>query len=129
MISAVAMAVQALLDDAGVAALVATRIAPDPLPQTTTLPALSISLVDEVEERLLGGMSGYPLAVVHVSCLAATMTAALSLGETVKAAFANLQFAHGGKTADFRKQGPDFTDWSEDQKIFRRVIGFEIRWR
>ena len=129
MISAVSLAVKALLADAGVIALTGTRIAPDPLPQTTTLPAVSIALVDEVEERILSGMSGYPLAVVHVSCLASTMTAALSLGETVKAAFNDLQFAHGGKTAGFAKRGPDFTDWSEDQKIFRRVIGFEVRWR
>ena len=52
MISAVSLAVKALLADAGVTALTSTRIAPDPLPQTTTLPAVSIALVDEVEERI-----------------------------------------------------------------------------
>jgi hypothetical protein len=69
--SAVSLTINALLAQAGVTALVSTRIKPFPLPQGQALPAIAVAMSAEDEEYLLGGASQYPEATVQVHCTAA----------------------------------------------------------
>lgn len=128
-VSAVSLAVKALLADSNITALVSTRVYPDPIDIQTARPCISVSLVAEDEERLLSGSSQYPLSMVHISCHGTTATSVLNVGEAVKTALRDLRYTTGGKSGDFKKTGPDFTDWSEDGRSHRRLIGYEIRWR
>lgn len=128
--SAVFMTVRGLLANATVTAVTSTRIQPAPVKQGTVLPAIGVAMSAEVEEEMLSGSSQYPEASVQVHCIAATATAAISLGEKVKVALRDLYFSDSPPIgASFVKDAVDFTDFTDDLTTHRRVMSFSVRWR
>lgn len=130
MTSAVSLTVQALLAGSPQGISTAgTRVYPAPIAERTTLPAIAVSLAAEEEDRMLSGMTQYPLSVVHIECLAEDAKAAIELGEAVKLKLRENLTTYGGYNADFQKSGPDFTDFDDDHDTHRRLMAFDVRWR
>ena len=64
--------------------------------------------------------------------IAATAKAAIELGEAVKVALRDHLYTEDSPPsvhASFQKDGPDFTDWSDNLSTHRRVMSFSVRWR
>lgn len=130
--SAVSLTIRALLAQSGVTGTTSTRIYPLPVPPTTTLPAIAVALSAEDEEMLLSGASQYALSAVQIHCIAATAKAAIDLGEAVKTALRDRLYTADSPPsvyASFQKDGPDFTDYSDNLTTHRRVMVFTVRWR
>jgi hypothetical protein len=130
--SGVSLIINALLAQAGVAALVSTRIRPFPLQQGESLPAIAVAMSAEDEEQLLAGASQYPQTSVQIHCIATKASAAIDLGEAVKNALRDLLYTSSDSPAvkaSFQKDGVDFTDFADDLSTHRRVMAFTVRWR
>jgi hypothetical protein len=72
-----------LSDDAGVTALVSTRISPEWRREGTALPALVYSVESRTPVRTLTGTTSLAEFVVSVDCIAATMSGARELAAAV----------------------------------------------
>ncbi len=72
--------------DAGVAALVGTRVYPVRLPQQPTLPAITYQRVDGIPQYSHSGRSDLVQSRIQVSCWALTYAAVIDLVDAVKAA-------------------------------------------
>lgn len=75
-----------LTGDAGVSALVSTRVYPMDMPQNATLPALTYTRVSETPLVNLDGENATRNSRYQVDCFASTYTGAQALAEAVKAA-------------------------------------------
>jgi hypothetical protein len=132
--SAVNLTIKALLAHFDTSpSVVSTRIYPMPVPPSTTLPAVAVALSGEDEGYTLAGASQYPLSVVQVHCIAGTARAANELGEAVKTFLRDHLYTGTDSPpsvyASFQKDGPDFTDYSDNLTTHRRVMSFTVRWR
>ncbi len=74
-----------LAADPSVAALVGDRIAPPPVVQASTMPAVTYQRISTVEPVDLDGMPGLCRIRLQVDCWAPTQDAAEELAEAVKA--------------------------------------------
>ena len=75
-----------LANDAGVAALVGTRIRPEVIAQRETLPAITHTSVSSTHEHNLGGATGVCHSRVQLDCYAATKAEAIAVREAVRLA-------------------------------------------
>lgn len=73
-----------LAAQASVSALVSTRVYCGDVPQTATLPAISISIVSAQHAHTLKGVGGYCLSRLQVNSWAATHVASKTLAEAVR---------------------------------------------
>ncbi len=76
-----------LAADAGVAALVGTRIYPGPLAQEATLPAIGFGRISRVVDYTHSGPSTLEDGRFQFDCWAATHTGAIALARAVRTAF------------------------------------------
>jgi hypothetical protein len=77
-----------LAANAGVAALVATRIYPDVLPQGYTIKtggALTYTLIDTVHDHLINGLAGIARSRIEFAAFASTRAGANLIAEAVRA--------------------------------------------
>lgn len=77
-----------LIADAGVLALVASRIYPDVLPQgysVSTGGALTYTLIDTIHDHLINGLSGIARTRIEFAAFAGTRAAANVIAEAVRA--------------------------------------------
>ncbi|MER9199665.1 DUF3168 domain-containing protein [Mesorhizobium sp. M0933] len=119
-----------LLADTTVIAVTATRIWPIVKPQNSPNPAIVLTLVSEEDGRHLGGSNRYPLARYIVDCLADDYAGADALGDKVKDALRDYRGVAGGITVDdLALDDLDFFDRGEQGDIWRRRLGFRIRYR
>lgn len=109
-----------------VSALVANRIYPVELPQSPTLPAIVLTPARTTDERHLGGHNRYPVSEVIIDVCAAAFNACDDLAEKVKVA---LQDYRGAPIEDIASTSLDFTDRGQAGDIYRRRLGFDVRWR
>ena len=90
-------AVRAILAaDAGVSALVGTRIYPDRLPQNVTYPAITYEMYSEDSFEAMDGLLGIAEATIEVTCWASTRLVASSVQDAVRLALANYQGTSSG---------------------------------
>lgn len=82
-----------LTANSAVAALIATRVYPDTLPQSVDLPACATRVVTERIIDTLSGPTELRLATVQVNCYARAFDDAQALADAVAAAM-NAQAAH-----------------------------------
>lgn len=75
-----------LTGDAGVSALVGTKIYWSEIPQGKTRPVICLHLVSELNNHTMGGTVDLEDATVQVDCWGDTWTDAITLSEAVKAA-------------------------------------------
>lgn len=77
-----------LIADAGVSALVASRIYPDVLPQGYTVAtggALTYTVIDTVHDHLINGLSGIARSRIEFAAFAVTRAISNSIAEAVRA--------------------------------------------
>lgn len=132
MTSAVSLTVKALLAAPGVTGVVSTRIRPYPLPQGESLPAIAVAMSSEADEYMLQGASQYPLSGVLLHCIGRSASEAIELGEAANRALRDLHYVTADSPAvhvSFQKGGVDFTDFADDLSTYRRVMGYDARWR
>lgn len=128
--SALAVAIQALLADPTVFGLVSGRVYPLVAPQGAAYPNLIVHMVFENEDMLLAGASEFAEARVSIECRAKDATTANTLAERVKDAFRGVQERSvSGCVASIRKEGTDVSDFSDDASVFRRILDFYVWWR
>lgn len=113
-----------LQGDADIAALVSTRIAPQPLPQGSTKPAISYLVVSEDPQNDLDGEDGDLLEVrVQVDCWAESQETVRRLGELVRERM---------KTSSFKATpvpGASFGDYEDRTKQHRFSRDFQCWYR
>jgi len=128
--SAIAISIQALLADDSVAELVGDAVHPVKAPQGSAT-CIVLHQISEVDAPMLTGpQAGFYRSRVQVDCRARTATAALALGEAVKAALGSLVRASiAGCEATFTMAGVDGTDALDDASLYRRHIDFYCHWR
>jgi hypothetical protein len=129
--SAIAIVIARLQAVAGVTGTTTTaRIYPAAAPQGAALPNIVARLTYEQTPEMLAGSSRMHQAQVAIECRANTATAAIALGEAVKAALRDqINVTIAGKVATFLKDGPDFTDYSDERTIHRRLLSYTVDWR
>jgi hypothetical protein len=71
---------------AGLAALVATRIYPAPVPQNATYPLITYQQISGIRAYVYSNQSGWVRARFQVDCYAASSTGARALAEQVRLA-------------------------------------------
>jgi hypothetical protein len=125
--------VKTLLSGAtAVTALVGTRIYPGPIPQGTTLPAISYEHISTVALRTLDAAAGYNLVQsrIEVSAVAKTYSDQKSLVEEIRKA---LDYQRGtiagiAVTSIIRgSAGPDLRD--DDVQLYTQAVDFLVTLR
>ena len=110
--------------------IVEQRVEPVLPPQKGLLPCIVVNQITNMDERLVAGEGQYPVAVVHIECLARTNTEALRLGDAVVSRLRGLSGSFAGVTVtSFLKEETDETDHSEDYQIYRRTLAYSVRYR
>ena len=109
-----------------VSAIVGARIYPIELPQAPTLPAIVLTPVRTTDERHLSGHNKFPVSEVVIDVCAATFNGADDLAEAVKTA---LQDYKGGPIEDVASTSLDMMDRGQAGDLYRRRLGFDVRWR
>jgi hypothetical protein len=112
--------------DAGVAALVGTRIYPLLLPQSATYPALTYSRVSGPRLDDLDGDAGLAHPAFQVTAWAPTYKAAKETAAAVRLALRGYRGPMGAAdVADVRMIG-DFDLYDQEAKVFHVAADFEI---
>jgi len=88
-----------LTSDAGVTALVGTRIYPLILPQNPTLPAISYGLISAIRDTNLSSMVGLVEVRYQFDCWALTLLEAEAMADALRAALHGFQGPVGGSPA------------------------------
>ena len=128
--SAIAITTAALVAAPSVSALVGDRIDPVSPAQGSELPSLVVTLARESDGYTLEGRDEFPEASIIVDARAATYADADALVETVISALGDLRNAAlAGRTATFFRNDLAVSDRGEAGDIFRRRVGFVVRWR
>ena len=127
---AVAITIQALLADGGVAYVVGSRIWPGKAQQGTTDPHIVVTRISEDEPILLNGSSCITTSRVRIDCRAETYTQAASLGEDVKTALRDMVGETIlTKTVSFSKGISDVDGYSDNPELHHRTMDFYVEWR
>ena len=74
-----------IIGDAGVAALIGTRMHPTNLPQACTLPAVTYHIISRSHEPTLEGIAAAGMVRVQFDCWATTRLAADAVGDAIVA--------------------------------------------
>lgn len=128
--SAVNATVKALLGNAAVVAIVASRVYPGQAAQGALRPHIVVHLVSQHDAMLLLGPAKYPESRVSIECRADTFTAANDLGEVVIEVLPALHMAaYAGKSVSFRQEGSDYSDFDDASQTHRRIMDFYARWQ
>lgn len=108
-----------LCDNAGVKAIVVSRIYPIVMAQKTTLPAITYQTTSLKPDRNLGGNTGRMTATIQLNAWAETYTEIKSLAEALRSALNDYSGAMGSDT--IRRSGVESeTDgWDEETGYFR----------
>lgn len=126
-----------LIEDSDVAAAVDTRVYPVSRTQSDPLPALVIHSVYEDQDIVLAGARQGFENRMSVECIAGSAGAAHDLGEAVKSALQCIihQPLYSDDSppvleavATIWKEGSDSSDFTEEPRVFRRIVDFRMRW-
>ena len=111
-----------LTQNAGVAALVGTRVYPNVLPTPATMPAIQYERVDNLYEWSLAGPDGYTDTRVQLTCHGITYSSAQAVRDAVRAALLGSTAVHGTDALiqiDL-EGGPD--DYDPDTKRHMAIV-------
>ncbi|WP_370677638.1 DUF3168 domain-containing protein [Pleomorphomonas sp. PLEO] len=127
--SAITITVDVLKANAGVAALVGTKISVKDGTPTAAPSKIEVEEVNEDEGYMLSGASGFPQTRVTVSCIASSPSVARQIGKAVKAALNDFTGVIGTYWANFQKEGTEYPDSNDDLTIFRLMIDYNLDWK
>lgn len=133
--SAIRIALRLLLANDRITELVGQSVFPVAAPQEVGRPYVAVSLVFEEQDTVLAGHRDGYTSRVSFACVADAVQVADAIGEAVKAAMAeviNVEVLYdAGDLVAFVtawKEGTDLIDFTDDRKIFRRIIDYRMRW-
>lgn len=131
--SAIPIVIEILKKNPNVAALAGPEVHAITAPQGTPLPNAVVSLLSEADEYTMGGAQSYPDARVSVVCRAQTAGDAIRLGDAAIEALKNVDglvtVAGAARRVTVMRDQMDSTDYTDDGKVYRRMIGFRLRYR
>jgi len=117
-----------LVNNAGLIAVVpSTRISAGPLPQSTSLPIVSLDLVSRTELQMVDGGSGLYRSRVQITVAAADYPTKVQVLELVRAALPRSRGTHNGIAVDSvipDGLGPDMAD--EESGIFLGSVDYLV---
>lgn len=87
-----------LVAQAGITALIGTRVYPSLLPQNVTLPAMVMQMISDPHELLHDGPQGLPTARVQYDCWGRTSLEATNVAQALRAAVDGYVGAMGAVT-------------------------------
>ena len=90
-----------LIANAGLTALIGTRIYPSVLPQTPTLPAVVYQTISDVREMLHDGPQGLPVARIQYDCWGVSYTSARNTANALRTAADGYRGAMGASAVGF----------------------------
>lgn len=126
--SALPVIIAALNASPNVALLVSDRIYSIIAPQSGALPDAIVTPLSEVEDYTMNGASSFPEARVTVTCRGKTASEATRLGDAVISTLKNLKGPIAGTFATVFRDQIDSTEYTDDGRLFRRIIGFRVRY-
>jgi hypothetical protein len=131
-LSATRLIIDALLQDSAVALIVGIRVYPATALQGAALPYITVSLINEDVDYILAGATSGRESRLEVACHAWSFTAVDALAEAIIAALVGIVNQTVGPEdigpATILKQGTDVADFSEDRRVYRRLMDFRVRW-
>ena len=128
--SAIPIVIAALQASAPVVALVGTNIHAIVAPQAGAFPSCVVMATSESEEYALAeGAIGLPEARVTVICRGSSAGDVSRLGDAVVAALKNARGTFAGSAATIWRDDVDSTDYTDEGKAFRRIVGFRVSYR
>lgn len=107
-----------LLADAGVSAIVGTRIYWGAVPQSAALPYVRLHVISDPRPEHLKGYQSTRTTRIQASCFAATFGAAKQLGGRIVQALGVPWMAAGGRVGRVKCQGPREGQGSESPNGF-----------
>jgi hypothetical protein len=125
----IAALIAKLLDDAGVSALVATRIRPVIAGQTDALPLIVVHQISHRPEYSTSATVALAATRVQIDCWGKTMASAVSVGDAVKAALSGESFTQGGVTFQGLFVDGERHSFEGDQpeaRRFRSSLDFQV---
>lgn len=112
----------------GLTALVpSARITPQPLPQASTVPAVTYARVSTTRQSAMGSDTGDATARVQIDCWADTLLSALNVSEQVRAALQRWNGSAGGVTVTASFLANQITMY-EDETLKHRVMQDYMMW-
>lgn len=128
--SAIDHIISVLQGHAGIMAFTSGRIYPLVLPQDVRDPAIVLTLIDESDDRHLGGSNGYPVARFILDCVGSRYEDANALGDAVKQRLTDFRGTVSTAEIDDIAHGDiDHFDRGEQGDRWRRRLAFDMRFR
>ena len=109
-----------LLSIPGVAAEITARIYPAPMPQGTTLPAVTYQAISDVQNYSNGNDTCYRLMRYQIDTFAATQQEAARVDDTLRAALSGHAGQWGAHDIGFVRRGTSSSHYEPETKL-RRV--------
>ena len=109
-----------LLSIPGITEVIVERIFPAPMPQGTTLPAVTYQAVSDVPMYSNGNDTCYRLMRYQMDAFAATQQEAVRVDETVRAALSGYAGQWGAHDIGFVRRGSSSSHYEPETKL-RRV--------
>ena len=114
--------------DAGVAALVGTRIEPIRLPQGATLPAVTYQRISEVRQGTFAPAQKMPGVLFQVDCWGATYSDSKGVAVAVRKALDEFKGPSAGETITASLLENEIDQYEPDVKIYRTMLEFRVWW-
>lgn len=132
--SAIPIVIAILKENTNVAALAGPEVHAITAPQGSPFPNAVVSLLSEADDyAMTEGAMNYPEARVSVVCRAQAAGDAIRLGDAVIGALQNVDglvnVSGAPKRATIMREPVNSTDYTDDGKVYRRIIGFRLRYR
>lgn len=108
-----------LCADAGVSAIVSSRVYPLVMPQKTTLPATTYQTTALKPDRNLAGNTGRMTATIRINAWAETYTEAKNLAEALRTALNDYSGAMGSDTIQRSGVESETDGWDEETELYR----------
>jgi len=108
-----------LTNNAGVSAIVGTRVYPLVMAQKTTLPAVTYQTTALRPDRSLDGNTGRMTATIQINAWAETHVAVKSLAEALRTALNDYSGAMGSDTIQRSRVLNETDGWDEDTGFYR----------
>lgn len=115
-----------LTTHSGTAALVATRVYPNVLPQAGTRPAVTYRRISGTREHAMGSDPGNVLSRFQVDCWADSYTGMIALWTQVFSALSRYRATVGSEVIDDIYAGAPMDLYEDEKNLHRRMTDFMI---
>jgi hypothetical protein len=112
----------------GVTDLVSTRIYPTVLPQASTLPAITITQIDDMRNGTFAGPDGLPGTLLQLDLWAGTKASANALYEAVRAALDGMTGTAGDENVQSSSIESASDSYEESAKLHRIQVDLRVWW-